>query len=235
MIKLAPSVLASDFSRLGEVAASIGNNHCDLVHLDVMDGHFVPNITMGPMIIKAMRPYTECFFDVHLMISEPEKYIPAYAEAGADGITFHYEAVRDQILAQYAQGQELSAQSLQSRVDEKMKKLVSQIHDLGKKAAIAINPNTPVNCVENLLGDIDMLLIMTVFPGFGGQKFMPETMDKVKEVRRRFPQLDIQLDGGISPSNMEMVTQCGANVLVMGTAYFNSEDPVGLVEKVHSL
>lgn len=236
MIKIAPSILAADFAKLGEVVSGIGSNQCDMVHIDVMDGHFVPNITMGPMVVSAMRPYTDCFFDVHLMISDPAKYIPAYIEAGADGITFHYEAIRDQILAEYAQqGQELSAQALQSRVDERMQKIVDQIHQLGKKAAVSINPNTELHCVENILDRVDMLLVMTVFPGFGGQKFMPETMSKVQEARRRFPQLDIQLDGGISPANMEMVTECGATVLVMGTAYFKSEDPAALVEKVHNL
>ena len=209
MIKVSASILASDFARLGEEVRRIGDAGCDMVHVDVMDGHFVPNLTMGPMIVKAIRPYTKTFFDVHLMISEPEKYAPAYIQAGADGITVHAEAC----------GEHLEA-------------ILQELKHQGVRVGCAISPDTPWTVLEPVLPMLDMVLVMTVYPGFGGQKLIPQTLDKVREIRSRYPELDIQVDGGVNSETLPEVLEAGANVIVMGTAFFRAEDPSKLVKQV---
>lgn len=209
MIKVSASILASDFARLGEEVRRVGDAGCDMVHVDVMDGHFVPNLTMGPMIVKAIRPYTKTFFDVHLMISEPEKYAPAYIQAGADGITVHAEAC----------GEHLEA-------------ILRELKHQGVRVGCAISPDTPWTVLEPVLPMLDMVLVMTVYPGFGGQKLIPQTLDKVREIRSRYPELDIQVDGGVNSETLPEVLEAGANVIVMGTAFFRAEDPSKLVKQV---
>lgn len=209
MIKVSASILASDFARLGEEVRRVGDAGCDMVHVDVMDGHFVPNLTMGPMIVKAIRSYTKTFFDVHLMISDPEKYAPAYIQAGADGITVHAEACGD-------------------RLEEILRELKHQSVRVG----CAISPDTPWTVLEPVLPMLDMVLVMTVYPGFGGQKLIPQTLDKVRAIRSRYPELDIQVDGGVNSETLPEVLEAGANVIVMGTAFFRAEDPSRLVKQV---
>ncbi|MBQ7915853.1 MAG: ribulose-phosphate 3-epimerase [Firmicutes bacterium] len=212
MIKVSASILASDFARLGEEVRRVGEAGCDMVHVDVMDGHFVPNITMGPMIVKAVRPYTDCFFDVHLMISDPEKYVPEYIKAGADGITIHAESCGDKLM-----------------------EMVEYLKAQNVKVGCAISPDTPWTVLEPVLPLLDMVLVMTVYPGFGGQKLIESTLDKVRAVRKLYPDMDIQVDGGVNDETLPMVLEAGANVLVMGTAFFKAEDPAAMVERVRSL
>ena len=209
MIKVSASILASDFARLGEEVRRIGDAGCDMVHVDVMDGHFVPNLTMGPMIVKAIRPYTKTFFDVHLMISDPEKYAPAYIQAGADGITVHAEAC-----------------------GERLEEILRELKHQGVRVGCAISPDTPWTVLEPVLPMLDMVLVMTVYPGFGGQKLIPQTLDKVRVIRSRYPELDIQVDGGVNSETLPEVLEAGANVIVMGTAFFRAEDPNKLVKQV---
>ena len=209
MIKVSASILASDFARLGEEVQRVGDAGCDMVHVDVMDGHFVPNLTMGPMIVKAIRPYTETFFDVHLMISDPEKYAPAYIQAGADGITVHAEAC-----------------------GERLEEILRELKHQGVRVGCAISPDTPWTVLEPVLPMLDMVLVMTVYPGFGGQKLIPQTLDKVRVIRSRYPELDIQVDGGVNSETLPEVLEAGANVIVMGTAFFRAEDPSKLVKQV---
>ncbi len=209
MIKVSASILASDFARLGEEVRRVGDAGCDMVHVDVMDGHFVPNLTMGPMIVKAIRPYTKTFFDVHLMISDPEKYAPAYIQAGADGITVHAEAC-----------------------GERLEEILRELKHQGVRVGCAISPDTPWTVLEPVLPMLDMVLVMTVYPGFGGQKLIPQTLDKVRVIRSRYPELDIQVDGGVNSETLPEVLEAGANVIVMGTAFFRAEDPSKLVKQV---
>ena len=209
MIKVSASILASDFARLGEEVRRVGDAGCDMVHVDVMDGHFVPNLTMGPMIVKAIRPYTKTFFDVHLMISEPEKYAPAYIQAGADGITVHAEAC-----------------------GERLEEILRELKHQGVRVGCAISPDTPWTVLEPVLPMLDMVLVMTVYPGFGGQKLIQQTLDKVRVIRSRYPELDIQVDGGVNSETLPEVLEAGANVIVMGTAFFRAEDPSKLVKQV---
>lgn len=209
MIKVSASILASDFARLGEEVRCVGDAGCDMVHVDVMDGHFVPNLTMGPMIVKAIRPYTKTFFDVHLMISDPEKYAPAYIQAGADGITVHAEAC-----------------------GERLEEILRELKHQGVRVGCAISPDTPWTVLEPVLPMLDMVLVMTVYPGFGGQKLIPQTLDKVRVIRSRYPELDIQVDGGVNSETLPEVLEAGANVIVMGTAFFRAEDPSKFVKQV---
>ncbi len=203
-IKIAPSILSADFSQLGNEIKRLEKAGADMIHVDVMDGHFVPNLTMGPPIIKTLRKYTNLPFDVHLMISPVHKYIKDYAEAGANIITIHPEAT------------------------ENLEMSIKHIKDLGKKVGVSLNPNTQIDVIKNFLSNINLVLIMSVHPGFGGQKFMPEVLDKIKKLKKIKDQknlkFDIEVDGGINFDNNKLVIDAGANILVSGTAVFENNN-----------
>ncbi|MDD6629194.1 MAG: ribulose-phosphate 3-epimerase [Lachnospiraceae bacterium] len=197
---LSPSILAADFAILGEQIKEADEAGAEYIHIDVMDGVFVPSISFGMPVITSIRKTTKKIFDVHLMIVEPERFVKEFAECGADSITFHIEATED--------------------VDE----IIDLIHDLGCKAGMSIKPRTPVEVVEKYLHKLDMLLVMTVEPGFGGQKYIPESTERIREIKRMADEqgldLDIQVDGGITKENVQVVLDAGANVIVAGSAVF---------------
>jgi ribulose-phosphate 3-epimerase len=203
-IQISPSILSADFSQLGNEIKRLEEGGADLIHVDVMDGHFVPNLTIGPPVIKALKKNCSIKFDVHLMISPVHKYIDAYADAGADIITIHPEATDD-----------LSAS-------------IKKIKDLGKKVGVSLNPETKVSIIKDHLEQIDLVLIMSVNPGFGGQKFMPEVLDKIKELKNiqkvQNIDFDIEIDGGINFENSKIAIKAGANILVSGTTIFKSNN-----------
>lgn len=207
MVKIAPSILSADFSKLGEDIKAIEKYGADVVHIDVMDGCFVPNISFGFPIIKAIRKYTELPFDVHLMIEEPSKYVEEFVKCGADIITIHYEA------------------------DRHIDRTINYIKSFGVKAGIALNPGTPVSVIEDLIPIVDMVLIMSVNPGFGGQKYIEYCSDKirrVKELSEKYNKdLIIEVDGGVGKNNIKKVVDCGANLIVAGSAVFKN----GEIEK----
>lgn len=204
MIKIAPSILAADFSRLRDEIKKVDENGADLIHIDVMDGHFVPNITIGPDVLRHLRKATNKPFDVHLMISEPDKYIEKFAEAGADIITVHAEACVH------------------------LNRTIQLIKSLGKKAGVALNPATPLSVLEYVLQDIDMVLIMTVNPGFGGQTYINSSTRKIEELKSMIDKqkldTDIEVDGGIDTNTIGLVTKAGANVIVAGSAVYGRPD-----------
>jgi ribulose-phosphate 3-epimerase len=203
-IKISPSILSADFSQLGNEIKRLEEGGADMIHVDVMDGHFVPNLTMGPSIIKALRKYTKLPFDVHLMISPVHKYIPDYADAGADIITIHPEAT------------------------DNLKDSIDHIRNLNKKAGVSLNPETKVDLVTDILKEIDLILIMSVKPGFGGQQFIPEVLNKIKELKKIKDQkklnFDIEIDGGINFDNHKLAIEAGANILVSGTTIFKNNN-----------
>jgi ribulose-phosphate 3-epimerase len=203
-IQISPSILSADFSQLGNEIKRLEEGGADLIHVDVMDGHFVPNLTIGPPVIKALKKNCSIKFDVHLMISPVHKYIDAYADAGADIITIHPEATDD-----------LSAS-------------IKKIKDLGKKVGVSLNPETKVSIIKDHLEQIDLVLIMSVNPGFGGQKFMPEVLNKIKELKniqkKKNLDFDIEIDGGINFENSKIAIEAGANILVSGTTIFKSNN-----------
>ena len=203
-IKISPSILSADFSQLGTEIKRLEEGGADLIHVDVMDGHFVPNLTIGPPVIKALRQYSTLPFDVHLMISPVHKYIKDYAEAGADIITIHPETT------------------------DNLNSSVNLIKKLNKKVGLSLNPDTPIDKIKKFLSSIDLVLIMSVYPGFGGQKFIPKVIDKIKELnsikKKQNIQFDIEVDGGINFDNSKLVIKAGANILVSGTTIFKNNN-----------
>ena len=203
-IKISPSILSADFSQLGAEIKRLEDGGADLIHVDVMDGHFVPNLTIGPPIIKALKKNCSIKFDVHLMISPVHKYIEAYSDAGADIITIHPEATED------------------------LPASISKIKELKKKVGVSLNPETKISVIKKYLNQIDIVLIMSVNPGFGGQKFMPEVLEKIKELKNiqkdQNIDFDIEIDGGINFENSKIAIEAGANILVSGTTIFKSNN-----------
>ena len=201
-IKIAPSILSADFGQLGSEINKLEKAGADMIHIDVMDGHFVPNLTVGPPVIKTLRKYTKLPFDVHLMISPVHKYIKDYAEAGADIITIHPEAT------------------------DNLQESIEHIKKFGKKVGVSLNPNTQIDIIEKLLVEINLVLIMSVHPGFAGQKFIPNVLDKIKELKKikdeKNLNFDIEVDGGINFDNSKLVIEAGANILVSGTTIFKN-------------
>jgi ribulose-phosphate 3-epimerase len=200
-IKLAPSILAADFARLGEQVADAAKAGADRIHIDVMDGHFVPNITMGPIVVQALRPVTTLPLEAHLMIAEPDRYLEAFAQTGADSILVHQEG------------------------NANLHRTVQGIKALGKKAGVVINPGTPAEALSAILPDVDLVLVMTVNPGFGGQQFVHNTLAKIRTVRQMIdrvrPECELEVDGGIEPHTAPLVVEAGACVLVAGSAIFH--------------
>ena len=213
-IRIAPSILAADFARLGEEVRAMQDAGADYVHIDVMDGHFVPNLTLGPVVVKALRPHTTLPFDVHLMIAPVDPYVAAFAEAGADIITVHPES------------------------GAHLHRTIQLIKGCGRKAGVSLNPATPVAAIEHVIGDIDLILVMSVNPGFGGQAFIPAMFDKIAEARRRIDRysartgraIRLQVDGGIKPDNIRAIATAGADTFVVGSGIFSArraQDPNG--------
>ena len=203
-IQISPSILSADFSQLAAEIKRLEDGGADMIHVDVMDGHFVPNLTIGPPVIKALRKHCKLMFDVHLMISPVHKYIKEYSDSGADIITFHPEAT------------------------ENMKDTISLIKSLNKKVGVSLNPDSEINKISNYLNDIDLVLVMSVFPGFGGQKFIPEVLNKIKTLKelkdKNNYNFDIEVDGGVNFSNSKDILKAGANILVSGTTVFKENN-----------
>jgi ribulose-phosphate 3-epimerase len=203
-IQIAPSILSADFSRLGEEIRAVDRAGCDIIHIDVMDGHFVPNITIGPLVVQAARAVTRKDLDVHLMITDADKYVDAFASAGADWITVHVEACNH------------------------LHRTVSRIKELGKKAGVVLNPATSLSTLDYILEEVDLVMLMSVNPGFGGQSFIPSTLAKIWELRQRIDAMDldvdIEIDGGISENTIKDVAEAGANIFVAGSAIYGSND-----------
>ncbi|WP_019242355.1 MULTISPECIES: ribulose-phosphate 3-epimerase [Bacillus] len=212
MVKIAPSILSADFARLGEEIKDVELGGADYIHVDVMDGHFVPNITIGPLIVDAIRPVTKLPLDVHLMIENPDTYIEAFANAGADYITVHVEACKH------------------------LHRTISLIKSFGVKAGVVLNPATPVNTIQHVIKDVDMVLLMSVNPGFGGQSFIPEVLPKIRSVKEMAeqynPTLEIEIDGGVNEETAKLCIEAGANVLVAGSAIYNKADRQKAIEAI---
>lgn len=213
MIQIAPSILSADFMRLGEEIHAAEEAGADLLHVDIMDGHFVPNITIGPAVVAAIRKVTKLPLDVHLMIDDPDKFLLDFVQAGADFLTVHYEA------------------------STHLHRTVQWIREKGVKAGVSINPATPVSQLESILPDIDLVLLMSVNPGFGGQKFIPATMAKIRKVREMIRATGssavIEVDGGVKQDNAKAIAEAGADMLVMGSAFFESGDYKKTMEKLN--
>jgi len=214
-IQFAPSILSADFSRLGEEIRAVDQAGAEVIHIDVMDGHFVPNITIGPLVVKAARQVTTKALDVHLMIANADRYLEAFAEAGADWITVHVEACPH------------------------LHRTVSRIRELGKKAGVVLNPATPLESLDFILEEVDLVMLMSVNPGFGGQSFIPSTLRKISRLKRRIDELGlavgIEIDGGISPVTIGDVAEAGANIFVAGSAIYGKSDYRAVIQEMREL
>jgi ribulose-phosphate 3-epimerase len=212
---IAPSILSADFSKLGEEIAAVEAAGADWIHIDVMDGHFVPNITIGPGVVRSLRKLTRLPFDVHLMIKHPDQFLEAFAEAGSDMITVHVEAVHH------------------------LHRTITRIRELGPKAGVSLNPATPLALIEPIIADIDLLLVMTVNPGFGGQQFIRTMLPKIRQARERIdrqaPSALLEVDGGVTLANMPSILEAGADALVAGAAVFGSGDYAATIGKMKTL
>jgi ribulose-phosphate 3-epimerase len=210
--KIAPSILSADFSRLGDEVMAVEKAGADVIHVDVMDGHFVPNITIGPLVVQGLKKLTSLPLDVHLMIEEPERYIEAFAQAGSDWITVHVE------------------------VCPNLKRIIRKIRRLNVRLGLVLNPSTPLKALFSVLGEIDLVLLMSVHPGFGGQAFIPSVLKKISRLRKIIDQnqypLEIEVDGGIKVENIREVSRAGADIFVVGTGIFKTED---YEETIHEL
>lgn len=212
---IAPSILSADFSRLGEEVRAVSAAGADVIHVDVMDGHFVPNITIGPLVVKAVRQVTELPLDVHLMIENPDRYLEAFVSAGADWLTVHVEA------------------------DRHLHRTIHRIKELGKKAGVVLNPATPLAMVEPVLEDVDLVMVMSVNPGFGGQSFIPSALARIRQLKEmidgRGLEAGIEVDGGISPETLPLVAAAGANIFVAGSAIFGQTDYAAVISRMKAL
>ena len=213
-IKVAPSILSADFSRLGEEIRSVEAAGADIIHVDVMDGHFVPNITIGPLIVEAARRSTKLPLDVHLMITNPELYIADFAKAGADYLAVHVETAVH------------------------LHRLIQSIKENKVKAAVALTPATPLSALDHILPDLDMVVLMSVNPGFGGQSFIPSAMEKIRQLRKRIDaaslKIEIEVDGGVKPSNAAEIAAAGADILVAGSAVYGAKDYAAAIKAIKS-
>lgn len=214
MIKLAPSILSADFANLARSVQVVEQAGAEYLHIDVMDGHFVPNITIGPLIVKALKPHSKMLFDVHLMIEHPDRYVPEFIKAGADLICVHAETCSH------------------------LHRNISQIKELGAKVGVALNPHTPLHVLEHVLPMLDLVLLMTVNPGFGGQRFIPEVLPKIQTLANRIKEqglaAEIEVDGGVNTETAALVAQAGAHVLVAGSAIFGAPDPAQAVAAIRT-
>lgn len=214
VIQIAPSILAADFTKLGEDITLIERGGADLVHIDVMDAHYVPNLSFGPMVVKAIRPVTKVPFDVHLMMDNPMEFVDEFIKAGADGITVHAEVLPH------------------------LHRSIAYLKQKGVRAAVALNPSTPLNVLDYVLEDLDMVLLMTVNPGFGGQSFIPSMLKKISNLKKmledRQCKADIQVDGGISLANIRDAAKAGANCFVAGSSVFSAPDPAAMISQMRS-
>ncbi len=212
---LAPSILSADFSRLGEEIRAVDQAGADIIHVDVMDGRFVPNITIGPLVVKAARAVTGKIIDVHLMISDADRYVDAFAAAGADWITVHVEACMH------------------------LQRTIARIRELGKRPGVVLNPATSLSTLDYILEEVDLVMLMSVNPGFGGQSFIPSTLTKIKQLRQRIAerklQVDIEVDGGISAETIGSIAAAGANIFVAGSAVYGSDDYQAIIATLRSL
>lgn len=212
MVKIAPSILAADFANLGRDVQSLTDWNADWVHFDVMDGHFVPNLTFGPPVCAAIRPLTKLPIDVHLMVNEPSRFVPWFLQAGADIITVHVEA------------------------EPHLHRALQQIREAGKKAGVVLNPGTPAIAAKEVLPYCDLVLVMSVNPGYGGQKFIPESVEKIAELRRMIDErglsTDIEVDGGINPDTAQLCIDAGATVLVAGSAVYQAKNPADMIRQI---
>jgi len=214
-IMIAPSILSADFSKLGDEIKAVDQAGAEVIHIDVMDGHFVPNITIGPLIVKAARAVTERILDVHLMIENADQYLESFAEAGADWITVHVEACTH------------------------LHRTVARIKELGKKAGVVLNPATPLSSLDFILKEVDLVMLMSVNPGFGGQSFIPSTLTKIRQLKKRIDdqslQIDIEVDGGVSSKTISQVAGAGANVFVAGSAVYGCKNYGVIINELKSL